>query len=143
MDEHDCQAELRIYNIRDGNSGEKPGFKSIKSKAGRYGFFAKKRSNLPFLTRFERFFMKFCQNSSKGVIRIMVAGGDGTVMWVISELAPHGINVDDVFFQFFHEIHTIFNKFYDFVGGKKCCDVAKDANDECDIPPFHPRMKCF
>jgi len=64
-------AELRSFDIHDGMPAEKPGFLLLKDVAR--------------------------QAADDGErIRVMVAGGDGTVMWVISELTATGVDVDRV-----------------------------------------------
>ncbi|SIO73746.1 diacylglycerol kinase [Babesia microti strain RI] len=61
-----CQ--IFIFDITIGESGLKPGFLDLKS-------------------RLENF---------KCEVRIIVVGGDGTVLWCLSELDAHGINYDKV-----------------------------------------------
>eukprot|EP00418_Pyrodinium_bahamense_P076743 CAMPEP_0179064116 /NCGR_PEP_ID=MMETSP0796-20121207/27783_1 /TAXON_ID=73915 /ORGANISM="Pyrodinium bahamense, Strain pbaha01" /LENGTH=409 /DNA_ID=CAMNT_0020761055 /DNA_START=79 /DNA_END=1309 /DNA_ORIENTATION=+ len=57
------QVNLRIFSLLDGESGNKPGFLELKKAL---------RQQAP--------------------IRVVVGGGDGTVMWVDTEATKHGID---------------------------------------------------
>eukprot|EP00933_Yihiella_yeosuensis_P054567 TRINITY_DN53036_c0_g1_i1.p1 TRINITY_DN53036_c0_g1~~TRINITY_DN53036_c0_g1_i1.p1 ORF type:complete len:551 (+),score=105.37 TRINITY_DN53036_c0_g1_i1:76-1728(+) len=59
---------LRAFDIRSGKSGSKPGFKMLKEMA----------------------------SQAPALINVMVAGGDGTVMWAIQEMVATGVDVDKV-----------------------------------------------
>mmetsp|Transcript_6778 Transcript_6778/g.18708 ORF Transcript_6778/g.18708 Transcript_6778/m.18708 type:complete len:511 (-) Transcript_6778:68-1600(-) len=64
-------ADLWIYNIREGDSGKKEGFLQVK-----------RLSNA-------------C-NGASDLIRILVAGGDGTVMWTLTELTKTQVDMTKV-----------------------------------------------
>lgn len=64
-------AYLRIYNIRDGESGLKPGFLLVKELSKQV-------------------------EGEEDSIRVMVAGGDGTVMWALSELIKSEVDMTKV-----------------------------------------------
>lgn len=68
-------ATVAIFDIRDGNHGEKPGFQELKQKLD-------SESSL----------------SEVNPLRVIVAGGDGTVMWAISEAEAHGTDMKRVCF---------------------------------------------
>lgn len=68
------RVKMFIYDIREGRSGSKPGFLLLKAIAAKVG-------------------------ASRGLpgartIRILVAGGDGTVMWCLEEMTKTGVNGD-------------------------------------------------
>lgn len=67
LEEEGFRAELRCFNIRDGKPGQKPGFIEVKAKTEVYP-----------------------------TVRVMVAGGDGTVMWAITELIATNIDTSKV-----------------------------------------------
>jgi diacylglycerol kinase (ATP) len=60
---------IKTYDIRDGDSGKKPGFQDLLEA-----------------TRV------------RDIVRVFVAGGDGTVMWTIQESILHGIDLKKVAF---------------------------------------------
>lgn len=63
-------AELRAFDMRDGEPGQKPGFLLLK---------------------------KLCEEvQAEHLVHVMVAGGDGTVMWAISEMVASGVELDKV-----------------------------------------------
>jgi diacylglycerol kinase (ATP) len=55
---------VRIFDIRQGPSGSKPAFESLKRDLDKF---------------------------PDAVIRVIVAGGDGTVLWALAEIEKHGI----------------------------------------------------
>jgi len=57
-----CTASLRIYDMLEGPSGEKPGFVQLK------------------------------EATRLGPVRMVVAGGDGTVLWALEEAEKHGVD---------------------------------------------------
>jgi len=61
-------AHLRAFDLRDGEPGKKPGFHLLKELSEEGGT----------------------------PIRVMVAGGDGTVMWAISEMEATDVNLQNV-----------------------------------------------
>ena len=65
---------IRMWDIRTGESGKKPGFLRIKEES------TNSTCHLP------------------PAIRVIAAGGDGTVMWVISEALLHNLTNADVVF---------------------------------------------
>jgi diacylglycerol kinase (ATP) len=67
--------DVFIYDLTKGDSGKKPGFKHL-------GETIKKTPNL----------------SPTNPIRLIVGGGDGTVMWALKEALAHGIDIDKVAF---------------------------------------------
>jgi diacylglycerol kinase (ATP) len=67
--------KLYIYDIREGSSGEKPGFVHLKDQL------AKKSYITP-----------------DNPVRVVVGGGDGTVMWTIQETLAHQIDLHKVAF---------------------------------------------
>ena len=73
--EEDLQSEIYIYDIRDGKHADKPAFHHIRERVKSTQV---KEGTTP--------------------VRIIVAGGDGTVMWAISEAQAHGVNIDKVAF---------------------------------------------
>ena len=62
---------VHLGDIRTGSSGDKPIFKTIKKEVDSH-------------------------SKEDGMIRVIVAGGDGTVMWALSELEAHGLGGDRV-----------------------------------------------
>jgi len=64
---------LHIFDIRDGKPGDKPGFHMLKARIE-----------------------ELRAHGKTPVVRIKVCGGDGTVMWVFTEVLAHGINTDDI-----------------------------------------------
>jgi diacylglycerol kinase (ATP) len=73
--EEGLKAEVSIYNIRDGKHGNKPGFHDLKECV----------SSDPSVTE-------------SNPVRVLVAGGDGTVMWAISEAELHEVDMRKVSF---------------------------------------------
>ena len=67
----DLDVNVHIFDIREGASGSKPAFLSLK---------------------------KHVEEAEAGClpIPIVVAGGDGTVLWAMSEIADHGISPESV-----------------------------------------------
>lgn len=63
---------IQVWDIRTGESGQKPGFQSISSHLQSSHCDAK--------------------------IRIIAAGGDGTVIWTVSEAMAHKLDLSRVFF---------------------------------------------
>ncbi|CAE8596621.1 unnamed protein product, partial [Polarella glacialis] len=59
------EADLRAFDMRDGKPGQKPGFLLLKS---------------------------MCEEA-ESLVHVMVAGGDGTVMWAISEMVAAGVDL--------------------------------------------------
>jgi len=72
IDDHG-DVRIHIFDIRKGSRGEKPGFVKLKNRIE-----------------------ELKANGSVAVIRVMVAGGDGTVMWSFSELQDTGVPPDKV-----------------------------------------------
>nr|ASN64456.1 diacylglycerol kinase 1 [Eimeria falciformis] len=62
------RVKIFIYDIRDGPSGNKPGFQLLKAIANKVAA------------------------QGAPTIRVLVAGGDGTVMWCLSEMKSTGVN---------------------------------------------------
>mmetsp|Transcript_65916 Transcript_65916/g.157619 ORF Transcript_65916/g.157619 Transcript_65916/m.157619 type:complete len:420 (-) Transcript_65916:49-1308(-) len=54
---------LRVFSLPDGKPGDKPGFHALK------------------------------QATAAGLVRVIVGGGDGSVMWVAGEAEKHGVDV--------------------------------------------------
>jgi diacylglycerol kinase (ATP) len=67
-DDDDINVELRVFDIRDINDGQKDKFLEIKevTESGQF--------------------------DEDHPLRVIVAGGDGTVLWCISELDAHGVD---------------------------------------------------
>ncbi|AFZ79366.1 diacylglycerol kinase, putative [Theileria equi strain WA] len=63
---------IRIYSIFEGESGNKPGFIHLKKLV------SEKRAD--------------------DGIKVIIAGGDGSLTWVISEVEKHGISTEDIVF---------------------------------------------
>mmetsp|Transcript_31413 Transcript_31413/g.56949 ORF Transcript_31413/g.56949 Transcript_31413/m.56949 type:complete len:519 (+) Transcript_31413:90-1646(+) len=61
-------AQVRAFDLRDGESGRKSGFLLLKELS----------------------------QEVENPVRVMVAGGDGTVMWAISEMETTGVNLEKV-----------------------------------------------
>ena len=64
---------VHIYNIKDGSPGDKPGFNALKK-------------------HLEDVRLKDDPDNELAPVRLLVGGGDGTVMWAVSELDKHGID---------------------------------------------------
>lgn len=60
---HPKTVSLRIFSILEGESGSKPAFQALRAAV------------------------------SRGRVRLIVGGGDGSIMWVISEAEKHGVDV--------------------------------------------------
>ncbi|KAL8438882.1 hypothetical protein Efla_005362 [Eimeria flavescens] len=73
------RVKLYIYDIREGLSGRKPGFLLLRAMASRLG-----ASGAP----------GGAPTGSPNAIRILVAGGDGTVMWCVDEMTNTGVDCD-------------------------------------------------
>lgn len=71
----DAETHVYLWDIRKGPSGQKPGFRRIREMMDSVA----------------------CQ-SQPSLTRIIAAGGDGTVMWVISEAIAHDIRTTNVAF---------------------------------------------
>lgn len=71
-------AELHIYNIKEGKPGDKPGFKKLKA----------------FLDEDEQ--KGQAPGDEVPLTRVVVGGGDGTVMWTIIEMNSHKIDTTKV-----------------------------------------------
>lgn len=82
--------EVWIFNIKDGVSGHKDGFKLLRSEIVRLEALALaatdelERSPPASSDRLEMLKMQ-----SQQFIRVMAAGGDGTVMWTAAEIDAH------------------------------------------------------
>jgi diacylglycerol kinase (ATP) len=63
---------VHFHDINNGESGQKPAFVLMKE------------------------IMKLESQYQHNFLKVAVAGGDGTVLWVVSELEAHGINPDRV-----------------------------------------------
>lgn len=63
VDDEDWEVSLHIYSLLEGDEGNKPGFHALRREVDQ-GY----------------------------VVRCIVGGGDGTVMWVVGEAERHGIN---------------------------------------------------
>lgn len=79
-----CDVALHICDLCDGEEGENPGFLQLaeqcrqfqdKEQVGRDGSPSRKQPSR---------------------VSVIVAGGDGTISWVLTELDRHDINVDNV-----------------------------------------------
>eukprot|EP00923_Selenidium_pygospionis_P021139 GHVN01036413.1.p1 GENE.GHVN01036413.1~~GHVN01036413.1.p1 ORF type:complete len:229 (-),score=34.65 GHVN01036413.1:1151-1837(-) len=66
--------EIFIYDIKEGDSGNKPGFKMLRREA-------RKQRSASQVSEF---------------IRVMAAGGDGTVMWCAEEVSKHKVPHDSL-----------------------------------------------
>jgi len=71
VNEIGLSAYLRIYNIRDGETGLKPGFLLVMELSKQV-------------------------EDERDSIRVLVAGGDGTVMWALSELIKSEVDMTRV-----------------------------------------------
>jgi diacylglycerol kinase (ATP) len=67
------QSHVFIYNIRDGDHGNKPGFVDLRAKVEQI-------------------------DSEVNPVHVIIAGGDGTVMWAISEALAHNVDMAKVAF---------------------------------------------
>ena len=71
----EIESKIFIFDIRQGKSGEKPGFVNLREQIER---------------------RKYVSESNP--IRVLVAGGDGTVMWTIQEAIAHNIDTSRIAF---------------------------------------------
>ena len=71
----EIESKVFIFDIRQGKSGEKPGFVNLREQMER---------------------RKYITDSNP--IRVLVAGGDGTVMWTIQEAIAHDIDTKRIAF---------------------------------------------
>ncbi len=71
--EPDLQSHVFIYNIRDGEHGNKPGFTDMKERVDKH-------------------------EADAVPVHVVIAGGDGTVMWAISEAQAHGVDMTKIAF---------------------------------------------
>eukprot|EP00918_Siedleckia_nematoides_P025709 GHVU01055462.1.p1 GENE.GHVU01055462.1~~GHVU01055462.1.p1 ORF type:complete len:629 (+),score=103.36 GHVU01055462.1:236-2122(+) len=69
-------ADVWIFDIREGESGDKEGFHKLKAQAVSASTSANGTGDKP--------------------VRVLVAGGDGTVLWCLTEMDKHGIPLDGV-----------------------------------------------
>lgn len=69
----DIQSNVFIYNIRDGDHGNKPGFIDLRVRVEQV-------------------------ESEANPVHVIIAGGDGTVMWAISEAQAHNVDMRKVAF---------------------------------------------
>ncbi|XP_055388942.1 diacylglycerol kinase A-like [Condylostylus longicornis] len=74
---------LWIWDIRQGSSGKKPGFYKLKKLVDALNLKLSKEQNTESKPRDE-------------VVYVIVAGGDGTVMWCVTEMWVHGIDDDRI-----------------------------------------------
>ncbi|CDI84710.1 diacylglycerol kinase, putative [Eimeria praecox] len=72
------RVEVFIHDIREGQSGSKPGFLLLKAVADRVASSSSSSSSTE-------------QNKDQRTIRVLVAGGDGTVMWCLEEMQKTGV----------------------------------------------------
>jgi diacylglycerol kinase (ATP) len=70
--EDGLRAQIFIHNIRDGEHGNKPGFHDMRDRVNAY--------------------------SGTEPVHVIVAGGDGTVMWAIQEAQAHNVALGKVAF---------------------------------------------
>jgi len=71
----EIESKVFIFDIRQGKSGEKPGFINLREQLERRAYI-----------------------SDGNPIRVLVAGGDGTVMWTIQEAIAHNIDTARIAF---------------------------------------------
>jgi diacylglycerol kinase (ATP) len=69
------ESKLFIFDIRQGKSGDKPGFVNLREQLERRKYITEAHP-----------------------LRVVVAGGDGTVMWTIQEAIAHGIDTTRIAF---------------------------------------------
>uniref|UniRef100_A0A0G4GAF9 Diacylglycerol kinase n=1 Tax=Chromera velia CCMP2878 TaxID=1169474 RepID=A0A0G4GAF9_9ALVE len=74
---HPAPAQVHIFDITEGQHGDKPGFRKLKAEV------ASVAAATPAGTQPRR-------------VRCLAAGGDGTVLWALSELEAHGVALDSV-----------------------------------------------
>jgi diacylglycerol kinase (ATP) len=67
------QSHVFIYNIREGEHGDKPGFHDMRDRVEKH-------------------------EADSTPVHVIVAGGDGTVMWAISEALAHKVDMSKVAF---------------------------------------------
>jgi len=67
------QSNIAVYNIREGEHGNKPGFRDLKDQIDKH-----EAGGTPF--------------------HVLIAGGDGTVMWAISEAQAHAVDMTKIAF---------------------------------------------
>lgn len=63
LDDEDWEVSLYTFSLLEGKSGDKPGFHALRQ-----------------------------ETDTGSVVRCIVGGGDGTVMWVVGEAERHGID---------------------------------------------------
>lgn len=63
-------ATLHVYNIKEGSSGDKPGFFHLRRVVNR------------------------SKAAERALTRVIVCGGDGTIMWAVTEMEMHCIDTD-------------------------------------------------
>ena len=71
----EIESKVFIFDIRQGKSGDKPGFVTLRDQLER---------------------RKYITDSNP--IRVLVAGGDGTVMWTIQEAIAHHVDTTRIAF---------------------------------------------
>ncbi|KAL8436773.1 hypothetical protein ACSSS7_001475 [Eimeria intestinalis] len=89
------RVKVFIYDIRDGLSGSKPGFLLLKAMANKLGPPPKGAPEAPGGSRAPREGPNGGGPGSppkQNTIRILVAGGDGTVMWCVDEMRKTGVD---------------------------------------------------
>lgn len=79
---------VRLWDIRQGGPCEKPGFIRLKHFL-EHQFQPLSNDATPLDTAGQK-------NASPPLVRVIVAGGDGTVMWCVSELRAHGIDLTKI-----------------------------------------------
>ena len=72
-----------IHDIREGASGSKPGFLLLKAVAERVQGTSSSSSSSSSSSAE--------QHPTQQTIRVLVAGGDGTVMWCLEEMQKTGV----------------------------------------------------
>lgn len=72
--------EVFIFDIREGVSGMKPGFLLLKALAAKVAALEPGTA------------LEADGSHERNTVRILVAGGDGTVMWCLDEMKRTGVN---------------------------------------------------